>query len=503
MQHYTMHLLRLLAVLTGIAAASTVCVHAEENVWPFYVAQTDAAERVTSWQAVGPLVFEKPAASGGTVSGFRPFFAEWRNDDDTLRERNFLYPLFIYRVDSERYRWSILQLVNRSGHRADSTAARLPTLTHETFDIWPFWFSRKTGSPESSYRALFPLHGTIKSRFGYEQIDFTLFPFYARTERKGTVATSTPWPFLKITRGAESGFALWPLYGQLEKTDAFERRFYLWPLGWNNTRQLADDDTGEPAGQRREVGFLPFYTRETAPGFINENYLWPFFGYTDRTTPVRYQETRYFWPFLVRGRGDQKTVDRYGPFYTHSNVKGVDKTWVLWPAYREKSWTESDLSHTQRQLFYFIYRSTEQRSAANPAAAPASKTHYWPFLSVWDNGAGREQVQFPSPLEVFFPDNERVRVSWSPLFALYRYDQRAPGATHHEFLWGLVSRRTGPALREFHLGPLFSMKERDGEKRYAIGNGLVAWQRAEPGGRWRFFWFDFPGKANKVRASSR
>ncbi|HYD83744.1 MAG TPA: hypothetical protein VEA63_06815, partial [Opitutus sp.] len=300
-------------------------------------------------------------------------------------------------------------------------------------------------------------------------------------------------------------FAFWPLYGRLEKPGVFERRFYLWPFAWNNTIQTRHAD-GAPvadAAPRREFGVLPFYTAETAPGFVNKSYLWPFFGYTDRTEPTRYHETRYFWPFIVRGEGDDRDVNRFGPFYTHSEVKGVEKTWIAWPIYRERNWTDAGLVHEQRQVLYFLYRSTKQRSATNPAAASAEKAHLWPLISRWDNGAGRRQFQFPSPLEVFFPDNERIRVSWSPLFALYRFDQQAPDRRRHELLWGLFTKRTTPELRETHLGPLFTVKEREGEKRIAIGNGLLSWRRSAPGARWRFFWFDFPRKDRTLRASHR
>ncbi|HWL15583.1 MAG TPA: hypothetical protein VNR00_08260, partial [Opitutus sp.] len=158
---------------------------------------------------------------------------------------------------------------------------------------------------------------------------------------------------------------------------------------------------------------------------------------------------------------------------------------------------------TQRQVLYFLYRSTEQRSLTSPSAAPAEKQHLWPLFSSWNNGAGRQQLQVPSPLAVFFPDNERVRASWSPLFALYRFDQRTPDDKRHELLWGLFSHRVRPGEREYHVGPLFSMKERADEKRFAIGNGLIAWQRGAPGTRWRFFWFDFPGRSHTLHATSR
>lgn len=492
-----------LSIATGLAFAGggAAWTRAEENIWPIRVTQTDDVGTPLAWQAAGPLIFKKPARDAGTVEGFRPLFARWKDSAGHLQETNVVYPFFVYQTDGETYRWSVLQLINRSGDRAARAAQRLPALTYETFDVWPFWFSRDTGSAETSYRALFPIAGTIKNRLGYDRLSWTLFPFYGRAEKNGAVSTVTPWPFVKVTRGTEHGFALWPLFGNREKPGAFSRQFYLWPLGWNNTIQPASDAApGTPA--RREVGFLPFYTRETAAGFTNEIFLWPFFGYTDRTIPYRYHETRYFWPFLVQGRGDDRVVQRWGPFFTHSNSKGTDKKWVLWPIYRQKEWTEAGLNQTQRQVFYFLYRSTEQRSATNPRSAVAVKEHFWPLLSFWDNGAGRRQAQFPSPLEVFFPDNERVRVSWSPLFALYRFDQSAPDRERHELLWGLISWRREHDRTEFHLGPLLSVDTATAEKQIALGNGIVGLRRHERAG-WRLFWFDFRDKANKLRASHR
>lgn len=504
MNHLRFTAMLLAGIAGGLALAGFggAQAHAEENAWPAVVTQTDDVGSTVSWQAVGPLVYRKPAENEQTVSGFRPLFAQWVDALGQRRETNVLYPLFTYRTDGETYRWSVFQLINRGGDRAGHRAAQLPALRYETFDVWPFWFSRRTADAETSYSALFPLGGEIRARFGYDRLSFVVFPLYAQAAKRGAITTATPWPFIKTTRGTETGFAFWPLFGWREKPGSFDHRFYLWPLAWSNVDQ-PETDAPPGMGPRRAVGFLPFYTLDTAPGYRNENYLWPFFGYTDRTSPVRYHETRYLWPFLVQGQGDVRTVARFAPFYTHSVNKGVEKTWVVWPLYREKHWQDGRIDETQRQLFYFVYRSTKQRSRTNPSAAPAEKTNLWPLFSVWDNGTGRVQFQFPSPLEVFFPDNPRVRASWSPLFSLYRFDQRAPGNVRQEWIWGLVTSERQPQGREFHVGPLFSIRERAGEKRLAIGNGVLAWQRSRPGTAWRVFWFDFPSKAGKMSASAR
>ena len=248
-------------------------------------------------------------------------------------------------------------------------------------------------------------------------------------------------------------------------------------------------------------GFLPFYTRDTAPGLISENYLWPFFGYTHRTEPFRYDEQRYFWPLLVQGRGDSRRVNRWAPFYTHSNIKGYDKTWVAWPLYRHAEWADGNIAQEKNQFLYFLYLSQTQRSLSNPAAAPAHKTHLWPLFSAWDNGAGRRQVQVLSPLEVFFPSNDVIRQLYTPLFALYRYDRDAANE-RHSLLWNAVTWRRSASGRAFHLGPLVSVESGAEQKRVAFGLGLFGWQRAPGESRTRFFLFDFHRKpANKTAAT--
>jgi hypothetical protein len=121
---------------------------------------------------------------------------------------------------------------------------------------------------------------------------------------------------------------------------------------------------------------------------------------------------------------------------------------------------------------------------------------------VWDNGAGRRQAQFPSPLEVFFPTNDKVRQLYTPLFALYRYDQRTPDDVRVALLWNAITWHRSPAMREFHLGPLFSTQRDATGARIAIGNGLIGWRQDGVAQKWRLFLFDFSRRDHKVEAST-
>lgn len=449
--------IRLISVWLGLAAAlwSAGAMAEERNTWPGPVVREDPSGGAASWTAAGPLLFSEPASDGGWAEGFRPFYVRQAAPVTGQVEVTSLYPLFSYRSYGDAHAWSFFELINRYGGSAPAG----PGSDIRTLDIWPFYFSRDTGDPATSYQAVMPITGTIKERFGFDRISWVLFPFYLRTESRGATTTSAPWPFVRATRGAEQGFALWPLYGRRERPGAFVRQYALWPLFWDNAIQPgAEAAPGTPP--TREVGVLPLYTSERGPGLVNECYLWPFFGYTDRTVPYRYSEVRYLWPFLVQGMGDDRLVKRWGPFYTHSVIKGFDKTWILWPLVRRTSWTEGNVEQTKTQIFYFLYWRQEQRSISNPAAAPAGKTYLWPLVSIWDNGAGRRQIQLLSPLEGVFADNPRVREAWSPLFAIWRSDQRSPGETRTSVLWNAITWEASKAAgtSEFHLGPILGVR---------------------------------------------
>jgi hypothetical protein len=495
-------------VLLGlVAAAAVACAQPDREVnhWPVQVQFKSILATEPEWTGAGPFLFQKPAADreGNTASGFRPFWVQLHSPQGQFRAGYFLYPLFSYTVDENTYRWSVFELIRSWDRRASAAAPTSIFDQRSEFEVFPFWFSRQTGDPEFSYRALFPIYGTVKNKLGFERLSWTLFPFYVENEKRGAVTTSTPWPIIRVTRGAAHGWGVWPLFNYVDRPGVSRHETYLWPLGFNRTRFPTPDDPPGTA-PRRDIGALPFYARSTGPGYINENFLWPFFGYTKRTVPTRYDERRFLWPFFVEGRGDNKHVNRFAPFYTHSINKGYDKHWYLWPLVRNAVWTDAGIERNRTQFLYFLYWNEAQRVANRPNGSTAELTHVWPLYSHWDNGAGRRQWQLFSPFDVFFPHNEKVRHAWSPLAAIARREERAPGNQRTSLFWNAITweeQRT-EERSEWHIGPLVGVTRHSGEQRIAIGNGLLSFRRG-PASGWRMFWLDFPGKSANNSAATR
>jgi len=482
-----MRAFRLIAILS-LAGAFRVPAGAEEaNYWPFRVDDTPGAGGATkSWQGGGPFFFSRWSTDGSTAGGFRPFYVYRADATDQSKESDILYPLITDREDGNDRRWSLLDLINLTGPKDPGAAGT------RHFDAWPVYFSRDTGAAATSYHAVFPLYGTMLDRLGYDRLSWALFPLYGRFEKHGAVTTDVPWPFLKFVHGdGNHGFELWPLFGWRAKAGVYRDQYWLWPLFYRDESQLS------AATPTELFGALPFYARDTGAGFRSETFLWPFFGDTHRQAPYHYDETRWFWPLLVQGRGDDRLVDRWAPVYTHSNLQGDDKRWLFWPLFRQEQWSESGLTLTRTQLLYFFLWSQRERSVAHPEKAPAEKTHLWPLFSYWDNGAGRRQCQVLSPFEVFFPTSEPVRAAWSPLLALLRFEQRAPGDTRWSFLWDAITWRHTPTRREFHLGPLLTVDRGVQGGRIALAGGLFGFRRGPPGQPWKPFLFDFSPKPDK------
>jgi hypothetical protein len=173
---------------------------------------------------------------------------------------------------------------------------------------------------------------------------------------------------------------------------------------------------------------------------------------------------------------------------------------------RHARWIDDGaLERTRSQFLFFVYWNETQRAAGRPNSPTADLTHVWPLFSHWDNGAGRRQWQLFSPLEVFFPGNDKVRYAWSPLFAIARHERRPAGEQRTSFLWNAVTweRRPVDQESEFHLGPILGVTRTAQQQRIAIGNGLFGIRRATGTRVWRMFWLDFPAKSDSTQSATR
>ena len=451
----------------------------DENYWPFFVDLEKPREDASRSQFLGPFV-ESSRGPEREWTAVRPFWIRYREDRPlSPRSQHVLYPLYSYRANDAGHDWNLFYLVRGSRYE---TGGRLDG---ETFEVIPFYFDHDyPRTPEFSYWGLLPVYGEVKGRLFQDRISWVLFPFYTEWEKNGAITYGTPWPFVRYRSGVgSSGFALWPLFGSFDGPGDSYYRYLLWPLIYAQGKDLGSE---EPS---RSHGFLPFYSYQEGPGgLVSENYLWPFFGYTDREDPY-YRETRYFWPFLVQGRGSSY-VNRWGPFYTHSIRNGVDKKWWMWPLVKRVSYRTPRLDVRTWSFLYVLYWGQTQEARDTTVDFRASKRYAWPFFSHWDSGEGTVQFQLFSPLAPWFKHNEVVRDLYSPLFAVYRYEgDESSGTWRHDFLVNLVTVEKKESGGRFTVGPLLDVRTGEREAGFSLLHGLLGRKRSGDETQWRLFWF--------------
>ncbi|NDV60846.1 hypothetical protein G0Q06_00100 [Puniceicoccales bacterium CK1056] len=463
---------RLIGTLSGfiLLALLPQLTAKELNLWPAFVKQWDSPQaRLDHAGSLGPI-FSVTDQGDTRILSIRPLWTSFTNAQTGNSSRHILYPLLNW-FDKGDVQY---------GHAFNILQYRHNAPREDTFfQFVPFIFSRKTPDPEESYFALWPVGGVLKNRLSRDRITFAAWPLFVRTQRDDETRTHVPYPFLQFLNGPRSrGFGLWPLYGHFQRDNDYDHTWALWPFYYDYKDKL---DEAVPYAR---FGVLPFYSRETAEGLKSETFVWPFFGYTLENEPrTMYSENRYFWPLFVQGRGEERYVNRWMPFYTDERKPGYQKHWYLWPLLETERFEQPGLTRERTSFLYFLYRDERQYFADTSARL----TFLWPFFGYWNDGYDRRQLQVLDPLSVFFPSNRKVKENWTPLFALYRFDERS-GNARHSVLWDMVVWEKDPeGLKAIYAGPLFEWVE---GSHWELLKGLVGSRRENGETRTTTFWRD-------------
>lgn len=446
---------------------------AEMNLWPLMHHQSgDPHGRAKETNLAGPFIGNR-ALEDMEVLSLRPFYTYFNKEAEN-DHWHILYPLWNVYEREHGYLSHGLNLLRFNRNRDRK-------LFHG--ELFPLLFYHNESGLKDDYYAFWPLGGTIKNRLFRDRIDFLLWPLYVKTRNKDETYYHFPYPFFRILQGpASSGAGVWPLYGEFSRKNDYRHRWVLWPLYYHYMDNLDEEVPYE------RCGLWPLYHRETAAGLKSESVIWPFFGYTRKFEPrKKYSETRYFWPFVVQGRGEEKYLNRLLPVYSHEKVPGEETWWYGWPLLKREKMKTEGFKRQRYTLLYFLFRD-DQRSLEEQSSR---QTTLWPLLGYWDLNGEQRQWQVFDPLSIFFPGNEKVRENWSPLFAVYRYDRRED-SVRHSFLWNLfVWKSGGDEDRELYLGPLFNWVKKREKRSWEILNGLLGWTRNESSRNWKFLWHEF------------
>jgi hypothetical protein len=437
------------------------------TLWPLVDYRSSEVVDYSSLNLLGPLVkFERKGQE--REFGLRPLYFH-AADEEGVALQEFLYPIASRKRSQDRSAFQGLHLLQYdSGDREREGKG-------EEFMLFPFVFSGLS-QQRGPYFAFFPLGGKLYERFGREEIHFTLFPLYARTEHRGTINTHVLWPVFRRTEGpGEEGFKIWPLYGSSDKEGVYRKRFYLWPFFFSQDLNL---DSDQPRSFR---GFFPFYLRDEAPQVSSRTWLWPFFSHVENRERG-YEEINFPWPLLRRTDGEYKEGFRALPFYSNERTGDFRKRWIGWPVYKIEELNTEILDRKRTRVLFFIYSDLEEH-LLEESRPRLRRVALWPLFT-YERTQGISHFYTLSLLEPFFPGNRGIERNWSPLWRIYQRKWDGQGNEISTLLWNLYwKERRGDDLA-VELFPLFSYRRESEQKtELALLKGLLRLQRDTERGR--------------------
>jgi len=442
------------------------------NLWPFYQNRVDPVERADVREGLAPLVESQRAVDGSTQDfALRPLFHQRAERQLDRLEWEALYPLMSYSRTGQDWEFQFIQLLNfRNEGRQQEREQRA--------DFFPFYMSGTADTGET-YHAVLPFGGRVLGGrvLGEDEIDFVMFPLYARFVKMGAETHYFPWPIISLTRGeGRSGFRFVPLYGQDRQEGVFEKRFVLWPIFLHQRTGLDEENPEET------LTFFPFYIAQRSTPRDSTTILWPLLTYID-DREHQYRQWDVAWPLVRIARGEGRTSNRFLPFYMHEQrllqhefllkeMKSTDLA-ILFPIFIRNQVEFPDSLKVRDRLLWWLY--SDERETGRDGST--RRIDAWPFFRYTRDREGAIQFQTLALLEAFMPGNEKIEQNYSPLWALYTYRQNPEGDSVRSFLWNLLRHEETGAGRSIEvLGPLLAYQERGEDVRFSLLGGLFEYE---------------------------
>lgn len=448
-------------------ALSTVVASARDEAprtfdWGFLASRQPDVHGDLRTKVLGPFFEFASSTNGMRFGAFRPVYSRIQ---DPVSERTFhdvLWPIAEGRAFKSELQWRFILTYYHDFDVNDPTS-------RYRFMSLPIYFQGRD-IHKKRYFAIFPLGGRIHEFLGRDEINFALFPLYARSSINNVVTKDVVWPIYSRTEGKGIyRFRVFPFYARSYHKDKFEKRFIMWPFWtWARYKQPGSSGTGYivwplwghiklesentwlfvpplfrfSRGQRLNYSYYPWPFIQRSAGLVEKLYIWPLFG--EKHMQGHYRSF-YLWPIIWNDR-----VDRGDTMVKRFVIAPVYQSGVHVESHRDDQGDRKVLGRYRKVWPLFYYQREYDES-------------FFRTLDLW-------------PLRRT-PAVERL---YAPIWTLYSRTALG-GNVDHELLWGLYrQRRRGADSFSSSLFPLWDWKREEGERSVREWNllkGLIGYSR--------------------------
>ncbi len=418
-------------------------------------------------KGLGPLLETARTDEGTSMLATRPLFSTVEDPPNDRSIFDYAWPLANNRTTADENLWRFL-IFYGFNHTTNDAANRYRTW------LIPFYFQGRDESGKT-YRALFPVGGTIKDFVGRDEISFVLFPLYSYSTINDLKTHNVLWPLISRTtsdKGHIYRHRFFPFYSVNHHEGKYHKRSFLWPIYTDVSYDYKHSKGG---------GFVlfPLYGRLK----LNTEDTWwvlpPFFRYTKGKDGMMLNAP---WPFYQRKVTEDIDARIIWPIWGRKSVGTLERRFFLWPIF----WTIHDnRADSDWKRFYAVplYYDTKVYSRPDPDSGKTPemigrRNKIWPLYTYRRDGdSSRLQVPDLWP----FGYAASVERNWSPLWTLYSRERNGE-SVDQEILWGLYrNMKRGDEQRYWSIFPLFDYR-RDAQvdqpaKSWNILKGLVGYER--------------------------
>ncbi len=412
------------------------------NAWPLFHYSEDHEDNSVTLSILGPIFYYHRSGSEKLEYGLRPLFYVHKDRENDTDDVDLLYPIGKYKRRGEDKNFRIAPIIRDSRYKL---ACERERISHDYFPI--FWGRSEEGE---NYFGIFPIYGTVKNRFGKDEIFFLFWPCYSRTEEDGFVTNSLIWPVFERTKGEDGwGAKVFPLWGHEEITGVKSETFYLFPLITFRERDL---DTEAPITEKI---FIPFYSVQKTPYSKTTSVLFPLFTYA-RDDRFNYTKYDIPWPIYRRAKSDTTDLIQFFPFYQHEVTTKGDKVdmgmYILYPIYKREHFTSPKKTEdTYRFMLVNKYHKAEITDGGDELWV-----YIFPLYNRRKYESGVDTSSFLYPLPLY---DDGFKRNLLPLFELYSRNRDEDGNETTNILYNLYIKSKKEGI-EYTDIPLFYLEKK-------------------------------------------
>lgn len=403
--------------------------------------------------ALGPFFsyYHTPEKRGWAI---RPLISYQRAPGKT--SWHFLYPIIRYEKKNGEKRYFVPFFIKKPGKNYT--------------EIFPFfWGKTKQGE---KYGGFFPIYGRFREQFNRDEITFVLWPIYTYSRKDKEKTYRIIWPlFTYRTGGRRKAIKFFPFYGKDERKGEFSKRYYLWPIIFN---QYTDLDTSEP---KHYFSIFPFYISQKSPSSRDLTILWPFFHFYRRDD---YRSWDAPWPIFGKSKGPNHKELRILPFYSYKKTKNIKSFYILYPLYKHELDT-----NTEEKIVtdYYVFFNRYERRYNKEGELTLKLFKFWPIF-YYRSQAGEVKSYFPAILPI---EHEGFERNIAPLLRIY-YHESGLGYEYTNLLWGTYRYKRTEELESRHFSFLLGIEKRPNYKKVSLLAGIFQYIREEKSRYFKIFY---------------